>query len=848
MEDNAKIRNHTNRAGDADTANEYEHVKKGDDESIDDDGSEVGWDSEDEQVFHSTSVYQKKKGSKRSEPESDDEDYDEDMEQEGGILLSDILFKNIEAKAKGIVLPNDQDSDDDDDDDEEDDEEEDEEDDDNEDGSDDASGSEGSDDDIDEVHTRLLDAIDRFSKPQSSSSAEASSKKRSSNQNAAESAYSSVLNNGDVSMNALLGALDDTRGLGVVKKHLADLEKGLAAPVHVEKVVADRMERTQVYAGSKEEMNKWQGTVVANRHVGTLDLAKDKRQVRSFKSMLNRFEPTTDMEKEIQMVLVKHGANDQDAAQREVDELQGRNMSLQEIREKQAELAKVKALMFYEQMKRHRLNKIKSKAYRKIQKKKKLKKGETAADDLDEEEGGDKKEKDAYNRVKERMDLRHKNTSKWARMAIQYGHTDKSLRDAYHESVQLGQELTHKMNEELQDDAHSAGSASEGEDGSDNEDKTSRREVSNRASRAIASLLSENLASSSAGESVVPEGRYKKLFEMDFMKRAAEQQKEKARADAQSILREIEGMEEEYDSDLGEIEAAERAQKGPQISQERLAQAKQEVKSMLGGGALGALGRRKGAVHTNSINLDAKAASSSASPFEFEYGEEEHSDAEEHAAMEQSLEDNPWLQPVASLSGGSKKRKSSGTGAKSAANEHEEVFINTLEMQGKAAPAGKKAKGGANAGNSASSSSGATSSSSASAVSNEPQSKKGKKNGPSGVIVEAAKDGATGDNKEKKEKPVVKIALSEGHTQADLVQMAFAGPDLEAEFAAFKKSEIDNELGIDEKKMKILSDVKAGWGDWAGPGAGGMAISKKTLDKRDRLLTKVQGEHASKVL
>ena len=136
------------------------------------------------------------------------------------------------------------------------------------------------------------------------------------------------------------------------------------------------------------------------------------------------------------------------------------------------------------------------------------------------------------------------------------------------------------------------------------------------------------------------------------------------------------------------------------------------------------------------------------------------------------------------------------------------MFINTLEMQSKAAPAGKKAKGGANAGNSASSSSGATSSSSASAVSNEPQSKKGKKNGPSGVIVETPKDGAAGDNKDKKEKPAVKIALSEGHTQADLVQMAFAGPDLEAEFAAFKKSEIDNELGIDEKKMKILSDGK----------------------------------------
>jgi U3 small nucleolar RNA-associated protein 14 len=45
-----------------------------------------------------------------------------------------------------------------------------------------------------------------------------------------------------------------------------------------------------------------------------------------------------------------------------------------------------------------------------------------------------------------------------------------------------------------------------------------------------------------------------------------------------------------------------------------------------------------------------------------------------------------------------------------------------------------------------------------------------------------------------------------------------------------------------------ISAVKAGWGDWAGPGAGGMQISQKTLNKRDKLLTKVQNEHAAKVM
>lgn len=347
------------------------------------------------------------------------------------MLLSDFLTKNMNDISNG-VKPAEEES-------EEDDSEEDSDGDEDEDGSEgtEDSGSEEEDEDeLEDVHSRLLDAIDRFAKPQASSSSSSAGRKVN-NQNVKESVYSSVLDNGDVSMNALLGALDDTRGLGVIKKHLSDLEKGLAAPVHVEKVVADRMERTQIYAGTKEDMNKWQSTVVANRHVGTLDLAHDKRQVRSFKSMVHRFVPTTDMEKEVQMVLVKHGANDEDAEQREVDELQGRNMSLQEIREKQAELAKVKALMFYDQMKRHRLNKIKSKAYRKIQKRKKLKGEHGAADDLDAEELGEAKEKDAYNRVKERMDLRHKNTSKWAKMAIQYGHTDKSLRYVFLAVIQF---------------------------------------------------------------------------------------------------------------------------------------------------------------------------------------------------------------------------------------------------------------------------------------------------------------------------------------------------------------------------------------------------------------------------
>lgn len=41
--------------------------------------------------------------------------------------------------------------------------------------------------------------------------------------------------------------------------------------------------------------------------------------------------------------------------------------------------------------------------------------------------------------------------------------------------------------------------------------------------------------------------------------------------------------------------------------------------------------------------------------------------------------------------------------------------------------------------------------------------------------------------------------------QEDLVQMAFAGPDLEMDFEGLKDHAVDEELGINVKRNKILS-------------------------------------------
>ena len=435
--ENDKIRNEKNRAGDVSDDSDGEF--KGDDESIDDDGSEVGWDSDDEMAYGS--LLSKKSGKSSNSVQSDDSESDQEEPFEGEVLLSDLFSSKPKSAASDpkksssskttsednddYDYDNDDDENDDDDSEgEEDDEDEDEE------GEDKDEDDEDESDDDNDAHNRLISAIDQFSKV--ADNQPEAKRKKISNQSAQESAFSSTADDGAVSMDALLGALGDSKGLSVVKKQLVDLEKGSVVPAYVEKVVAERIERTLAYEGTSLEMGKWQETVTSNRNIRTLDLAQDKRQLPNYKDLVKKFVPRTDMEREVQMILVQTGATDELAEKREEDELGSRNFSVEEMKERQAELAKVKALMFYEQMKRHRLNKIKSKAYRRIRKRQKGKLDAEQGDlaDLDPELAREMEEKEALRQVKERMDMKHKNTGKWARMALQHGQHDESLRSA----------------------------------------------------------------------------------------------------------------------------------------------------------------------------------------------------------------------------------------------------------------------------------------------------------------------------------------------------------------------------------------------------------------------------------
>jgi U3 small nucleolar RNA-associated protein 14 len=427
-------------------------VKPGDDDSIDDSGSEVGWGSDDEDAFGLAIAANKRKGKKtksgnkkikgkkgftNSSSESDRDDSSigssvDGEEVEGGMLLSDLLgvskpsaaAAGSTAKEKGSTkssgtmrvdvqkfLEEDSQSE----------------------GDISIEYSEEDEEDEGGDHMKLMSAIDKFAKDSDVKTSQKT--KKNDKQFLKESEFG--LDTPKLSISTLLGALDDVKGVSVVKNQLSELDKGKkAVPKMVDKVVADRIERKVTYSETKAEMDKWQAVVVENRHAKSLDLAGDERQLASYKTLVDKFEPANDFERDINMVLIESNTSEEAAAKLEEDALKARNLTPEEIKEKMAEMSKIRALMFYEQMKRHRINKIKSKAYHRIKKrqlKNKLAREGGGAADEDGDELGDEDhdaeaEQQALDRVKERMDLRHKNTSKWAKMALQHGHANKDLR------------------------------------------------------------------------------------------------------------------------------------------------------------------------------------------------------------------------------------------------------------------------------------------------------------------------------------------------------------------------------------------------------------------------------------
>jgi U3 small nucleolar RNA-associated protein 14 len=191
------------------------------------------------------------------------------------------------------------------------------------------------------------------------------------------------------------------------------------------------------------------------------------------------------------------------------EELQMQHLTLEEIAERRAELRKARDLMFRAEIKAKRVAKIKSKAYRKIQKKERAKNAERLKEmDIGADEEAERMEAE-IDRARERATLKHKNTGKWAMSMKHRGELDEDQRKEMQEMYDRGERLKRKI----------AGLGSDQDaDDNDSQESDDDADVMAAALRELDELArDEPGAKAKSG-----------LMEMQFMKRA--ERKENARS------------------------------------------------------------------------------------------------------------------------------------------------------------------------------------------------------------------------------------------------------------------------------------------------------------------------------
>ncbi|XP_042518607.1 uncharacterized protein C57A7.06 [Macadamia integrifolia] len=348
---------------------------------------------------------------------------------------------------------------------------------------------------------------------------------------------------GNISVEDLLGSIQGMSGYSKVRKRVHQVDKkskSVLAPLP--KADREKLERKVVYEKSKKEITKWEPLVKKHREAPTLYFDEDINVGYStVGAIASEFEPKTDFEKKIYSLV-------QDAKLMEAHNKDGARLlelnkiSVKDVKDRQNRLAKMRSLLFRNEMKSKRIKNIKSKIYHRLSKKDKLKSA-SAGMEMDPEAAKEQAKKQEFKRAEERMTLKHKNSSKWAKRILERGLNtqDEGTRAAISEQLHQHALLTRKMNS-AKDNSSSEGSSDENEE-EDNELFLSSDQ--DRASKLLTRMKEKTLELMEDVEQ--PKSG---VLSMPFMVNAEKKRKAEAYREAELTLRECESMVEQLDDTI----------------------------------------------------------------------------------------------------------------------------------------------------------------------------------------------------------------------------------------------------------------------------------------------------------
>lgn len=382
----------------------------------DDDG---GYDSIDENELLPLSAIWDLNEKRDNNEDSDDEEGDSDADGSKFKLKEDVSSEAEESESE-------EEEEDDDDDDEK------------------LSEDEDSDDEINEDKLSSLKAqiADMSSNSTASAKPIMSRKERLQINRIPEGEYS--LPNNDQADELSLNDLIENNGTNQKSKDNKQISTPLAVPLP--KRIQERHDRTAAYDLTKEEVEKWADTVKQNREAEYLQFPINAPPQVQKNSIYTPMAPSTGLEKNIDNVIKASKSADDDSNQTETpstfEELTPSKLSVEEVKKRRNELRMMREMMFRQEQKAKRVKKIKSKSYRKVHKKERERQNQMMEDD----EGGSDAEEHDIKRAQERMNLRHKNTGKWAKNMIDQGFTkDKETRAELEEMLRRGEDLKKKI-------------------------------------------------------------------------------------------------------------------------------------------------------------------------------------------------------------------------------------------------------------------------------------------------------------------------------------------------------------------------------------------------------------------
>ncbi|KAH7938262.1 hypothetical protein HPB49_022011 [Dermacentor silvarum] len=193
-----------------------------------------------------------------------------------------------------------------------------------------------------------------------------------------------------VAVHQLLMGLKKTDAHRQIKKKVRSIVRN--AKVLAEPLPRPQLQRAQrqvAYEKVGEEVSVWEPVVKQNRVAEQLrfPLKQPDMRMESAGKFAERLKPKTDLEKEINKILkVSENVTPPGAELTPAEEKALKAMSLEEAKERLAELKKMRALLSYQEMKARRQGKIKSKKYHRILKKERLKKQMKEFEELKEKD------------------------------------------------------------------------------------------------------------------------------------------------------------------------------------------------------------------------------------------------------------------------------------------------------------------------------------------------------------------------------------------------------------------------------------------------------------------------------